>query len=73
MRAEAGALLALLMARVVPPNALWTRLSHAFTHKNHRVREELMACLVDTLTKWVCVTEWSEGSSIYLYDRLDRG
>ena len=53
VRNEARRLLTLVMTHVVSPNAVFDRLAAAFSHKNGRVREELMQCLQNTLTRSV--------------------
>ena len=64
VRAEAQSLLGLAMAHVVAPNVLWGRLTQAFSHKNGRVREEVMSCLVNALTRCVLITIISIGEGV---------
>ncbi|KAK8391267.1 hypothetical protein O3P69_017127 [Scylla paramamosain] len=49
VREKAQMLLSSMMENVVPPNSMFERLIPAFSHKNGKVREEVMNCLQNTL------------------------
>lgn len=50
VREKAQTLLSSMMDNVVTPNNMFERLIPAFSHKNGKVREEVMTCLQNTLT-----------------------
>ncbi|XP_069183085.1 CLIP-associating protein 1-B isoform X33 [Procambarus clarkii] len=50
VREKAQLLLSTLMDHVLSPNSMFDRLLPAFSHKNGKVREEVMTCLQNTLT-----------------------
>nr|XP_053645033.1 CLIP-associating protein 1-like isoform X5 [Cherax quadricarinatus] len=50
VREKAQLLLSTLMDHVLSPNSMFDRLMPAFSHKNGKVREEVMTCLQNTLT-----------------------
>lgn len=56
VREKAQTLLSSMMDNVLAPNNMFERLIPAFSHKNGKVREEVMTCLQNTLTKWVCAS-----------------
>lgn len=51
VREKAQMLLSSMMEYVVTPNSMFERLLPAFSHKNGKVREEVMTCLQNTLNK----------------------
>lgn len=54
VREKAQLLILKLMERdVITPQALFEKLTPAFSHKNGKIREEVMNCLQTTLTEWV--------------------
>ena len=52
VREKAQLLLLKMMERdVITPQALFEKLTPAFSHKNGKIREEVMNCLQTTLTE----------------------
>ena len=51
VREKANAVICKLMAEVVEPQALFEKMQGAFTHKNGKVREEILALLQSALNR----------------------
>lgn len=43
----------ILEKEVLTPQQLFDRVTYSFSHKNSKVREEIMICLVNTINMWV--------------------
>ena len=64
VRESSQGVLQALMADVISPTQLFEKLATiAFSHKNGRIREEVMYCLQNTLKEWV-------KSIIIFFDKL---
>jgi hypothetical protein len=49
VREKAQVLITRMMDNAIPPQQMFDRLAPAFSHKNGKIREELMECLQRTL------------------------